>query len=133
MARKRKDTAYESANRRARERGFHNVYDERKYRERHREEIESAKEFVRRPTTRAGRTYNPEEARAYARAFMAEERYLTKSGELRKRGKGRAPDSLQGSMRHFAIAYFVDYEGMDQEEAIAAMRDVYGDSGEAPV
>ncbi len=121
---KRKETAYQASNRRARERGFSSVYDERQYKKRHREEIESGRPFVQRRTRKGGTTYNPEQAVAFTKAFVSAN--FTAAGEFSK----RLTQDEEGRLRHFAIAYFVDYEGMDQDEAIAAMRDVYGDSGQ---
>lgn len=34
-----------------------------------------------------------------------------------------------GRNRHELVSYYIDYEGMSEEEAVAAMREVWGDSG----
>ena len=39
-----------------------------------------------------------------------------------------AEGEVTGQMRHDAVAYFIDYEGMSEDEAIEAMRDIYGES-----
>jgi hypothetical protein len=37
-------------------------------------------------------------------------------------------EEVSGRMRHDAVAYFVDVMGYSEEDAIAAMRELYGDS-----
>lgn len=40
-----------------------------------------------------------------------------------------AGDEPDGRSRHDLVSYYIDYEGMTEDEAIAAMREIWGDSG----
>ena len=114
MARQRDyHTEYQRREERAIDRGFASYYDERKYIERHKSEISRVREQVLRRTERGGRSYDPAEAVAFALAFPE-----------------RVSAASLGATRHFAVAYNIEYLGMSEDEAIEAMREEYGDSGE---
>jgi hypothetical protein len=39
-----------------------------------------------------------------------------------------AGDEPTGRSRHDLVSYFIDYEGMTEDEAVAAMREIFGDT-----
>lgn len=65
---------------------------------------------------------------------LAHERGFSSPREMREAYAVRnevledAGDEPTGRDRHDLIAYYIDYEGMNEDEAIAAMREIWGDS-----
>lgn len=121
MAPKQRDrkAEYEARNERAKDRGFDSYAEERRYKEALKRRLtpDEFKEVVRRTKYRIGPssyTYNPKQANAWQRDIG---QYAGHEGEPR------------GEMRHAAVRYFTEWEGMTQDDAVNAMRNLYGDSG----
>lgn len=78
-------------------------------------------------------------ARQYASEYarqrdLAHERGFDSVREMREAYAERnhilsdAGEQPTGRDRHDIISYYIDYEGMTEDEAIAAMREIWGDS-----
>lgn len=74
-------------------------------------------------------------AAEYARQKeLAHERGFSSVREMREAYAERreiissADEEPTGRNRHDLVQYYIDYEGMSQEEAIAAMREIWGES-----
>jgi hypothetical protein len=109
----------ERRNERARSYGFRSDYDMRQWANQpeNRPSIERGKQHV----THEGH-YNPMQAKDY----------WEKVGHHFETPSGRERENIDvtGRMRHDAMAYLIEWEDMTEEEALDAMRDMYGDSGE---
>lgn len=115
MAKKSRDyhAEYQAREERAHSHGFNSYWEERKYKEEHAEAIELGKEHAKERTEAGGYSFNPQLASAWWEAI----------------GQYEGED-VSGEMRHWAVAYYMDWYDMDIDEAIDAMRDLYGDSGD---
>lgn len=100
---------------RAKEFGFTGYRQERKFREDHRADIDNAgKSLLWRETHLGGdyRSENPKQLEAFYQNVL----WLSET------------DADIGTKRHGAVSYFIEWEGASEEEAIAAMRMIYGES-----
>ena len=108
---------YTFRDQRSKDWGFTGYRQERKYREEHRGSIDEAGHSLawRQTHYEQGdyRSNNPKQLEAFKTQILdvANNPYLT-----------------LGDKRHAAVAYFVEWENVSQEEAIAAMRLIYGPS-----
>jgi hypothetical protein len=118
MARQRDYAAeYAARQERAREHGFESYAAERAYRSETKWEREIAGTSTEWQERHPGdwRNANPEQLNAYYENVLVP----MMSG------------TVTNMDRHNAVQYFVDYEDMTVEEAIAAMREILGESEEA--
>lgn len=115
MARQR-DYAAEYAARveRAHERGFSSLSEERQFRSETKweREIAGMSEEWRNIHSQDYRQANPRELAAFYEMVV----------------EPSSTGTVTGQERHLAVAYFVEYEDYSQEDAIAAMRALYGES-----
>jgi hypothetical protein len=108
---------YAYRNERARSNGFRGYAQERKYREEHREALDIAgqsAEWRLRHQTGDYRSFNPKMVVEFVKHT---EEY------------GYYDEYASGEARHDLVAYYMDYEGMSVDDAIEAMREIYGRSG----
>lgn len=110
-------TSQADRNARARRFGFDNDYQLRQWIKANKEAVEAGKPYV----MEEDGSYNPQQAKEYWDWL----------GQYKDVGrKPRKGSKRLGTARHFAIKYFMDWEGYEFEDAYEAMQDIYGDSGE---
>jgi len=108
---------YARRNARAQERGFKGYTAERVYKVYNEEELNAVKESSLYALYHEGQRADQADPRQLRAFYYAIEQY-------------EGTNEPTGKLRHDAVSYFTEYEGMTEEEAIAAMRLIYGDTGE---
>lgn len=114
---------YVARQERAIEVGFSGYSEQRVFRSEHIEELAFAKESLawrELHGTDVG-LHNEKQMNAFYEQVLQGGEFTTITGIT--------PDTVTGAMRHEAVAYFMEWEGYDESEAVAAMRDLYGTSG----
>ena len=110
---------YNRRDKQARDRGFNSYGEERRFKESHRETLDEVgqSQLYREMYETDYHRMNPEQLLAFSREIL--EPYSEWEG---------SDLYATGGARHGAVTYFIEYEGMDEEQAIAEMRLLYGSS-----
>lgn len=116
MAKRERNNAAEWARRKelAQERGFSSVYKERQYRRETKFEREIAGESEEWQSRFPGvdwRQANPKQLTAFYEAIVE------------PTSTGRVPTGMD---KHKAVAYFIEWEDMSEDDAVAAMKEAFG-------